>query len=402
MSTRTHSASRGRNVGPGFSRPVSELTMNTTASNDQIAATLEHVADTLAEQGANRFREGAYRHAAYALRGLDEPVTTILKRDGLEGLIRLPGIGRAISRAIRSIAATGTFPLLDRMRGESDPVALMASIPGIGRVLAERIHTLLGIDALEDLEMAAHDGRLERIVGFGPKRLATIREALAMRLGRRPSNGLTGEPPTVRDLLEVDAEYLDRAASGDLRRIAPRRFNPIHSAWLPILHTMRGERHYTAMFSNTARAHRLGRTHDWVVIDVDGDHDDEQYTVVTARTGAMRGLRVVRGRESECAAYYNVSHLSRRSRRAYVTGRQPGIGRALDRPATPAKRWPEYAQGAPVYSSGPPRSPDNDHAPQRGDRSRATQLSVFGADTPSRVRSGTDRANEEHGLHAGS
>jgi len=59
--------------------------------------------------------------------------------------------------------------------------------------------------------------------------------------------------------------YENRKASGQLVKIAPRRFNPSHVAWLPVLHTTRGRRHYTALFSNTALAHRLARTDDWVV-----------------------------------------------------------------------------------------------------------------------------------------
>jgi hypothetical protein len=68
---------------------------------------------------------------------------------------------------------------------------------------------------------------------------------------------------------------------------------------LAILHTVRGSRQYTALFSSTVRARALHRTHDWVVLYVrDGRAD--QYTVVTARLGPLKGKRVVRGREAEC------------------------------------------------------------------------------------------------------
>jgi putative hydrolase len=98
----------------------------------------------------------------------------------------------------------------------------------------------------------------------------------------------------------VDREYRSRAGAGELPMIAPRRFNPRREAWLPILHTERGPRHYTALFSNTARAHALGRTRDWVVIYADGALGERQWTVVTALSGVLRGQRVVRGREREC------------------------------------------------------------------------------------------------------
>jgi len=109
----------------------------------------------------------------------------------------------------------------------------------------------------------------------------------------------------VAELLDVDRQYREEASSGALPRIAPRRFNPGREAWLSILHTRRGERDYTALYSNTARAHELGRTHDWVVLYFDGTSAGErQCTVITAERAPLRGRRIVRGREAECLAYY--------------------------------------------------------------------------------------------------
>ena len=111
------------------------------------------------------------------------------------------------------------------------------------------------------------------------------------------------EQVPVEELLDVDGEYRRLAAKGRLPRIAPRRFNPTGEAWLPILHTQRGTRHYTALFSNTAHAHELGTTHDWVVIYRDDD-DHGRWTVITSQYGKLRGHRIVRGHERECARYY--------------------------------------------------------------------------------------------------
>jgi hypothetical protein len=73
-------------------------------------------------------------------------------------------------------------------------------------------------------------------------------------------------------------------------------------SWLPILHTQRGDWHFTALFSNTARAHDLDKTSDWVVLYFHTDHGPEaQRTVVTETSGSLSGRRVVRGREAECA-----------------------------------------------------------------------------------------------------
>jgi hypothetical protein len=71
------------------------------------------------------------------------------------------------------------------------------------------------------------------------------------------------------------------------------------------MHAKRGAWHFTALFSNTARAHELGRTRDWVVIYYyDQEHVEAQCTVVTETSGPLAGLRVVRGREAECAGLH--------------------------------------------------------------------------------------------------
>jgi hypothetical protein len=112
--------------------------------------------------------------------------------------------------------------------------------------------------------------------------------------------------PGVELLLEADREYREQARAGLLPRVAPRRHNPEGETWLPVLHKHAGPWHLTALFSNTPRAHELHRTYDWVVIFFsDGDKDDEgQATVVTEYRGSLKGSRVVRGREPECARHY--------------------------------------------------------------------------------------------------
>jgi hypothetical protein len=274
--------------------------------NQHVAGRLEEAARLLRDQGADPYRVNAYRCAAMTVRGSADPVDDVFRHKGLDGLKELRGVGDTISRAIRELLVHGRLPMLDRLRGESDPVSLLASVPGIGGLLAERLHDELGLETLADLEAAAHDGRLDTIAGFGEKRLAGIRDSLAHRLGRVrvPAASPTGSPP-VSELLDVDREYREKVSAGQLRLIAPRRFNPTGEAWLPILHTGRGARHYTALYSNTARAHRAGTTTDWVVLYHDDGSGERLHTVITAARGWLRGRRVVAGRERECLAFYS-------------------------------------------------------------------------------------------------
>jgi hypothetical protein len=282
----------------------------TFVQNSDIARKLREVALLLDEQGANRFRIQAYRTAAERLEQLDIPVSRIIEQRGTDGLQALPGIGVSLARSIHSLVATGRLPMLDRLRGELDPTALLASIPGIGPALATRLHDDLHIQTLEQLEMAAHDGRLRDIEGFGPKKLQGIIDSLWARLGRvrRPPPSAASretQEPSIEELLDVDREYRESAQTGALRTITPRRFNPKKEAWLQVLHTQRGARHYTAMFSNSPLAHQLKKTRDWVILYYDDNHGERQCTVITGRTAPFTGKRIVRGREADCASYYH-------------------------------------------------------------------------------------------------
>jgi predicted flap endonuclease-1-like 5' DNA nuclease len=275
------------------------------APNADVARRLEEAGTLLEQQQASPFRVRAYQNAAAAVRAQPVSVDQLYRDGGLEELERIPGVGQSIARAIREVLLTGRLSMLERLRGESDPVHLFATVPGIGPRLADRLHEELGLATLEDLEAAAHDGRLGALPGFGARRVAGIIAALELRLGRaRGGIPATAGAPPVAELLDVDREYRESAEAGRLPMITPRRFNPERKAWLPVLHASRGDRHYTALFSNTARAHRLERTHDWVVIYGDGDREERQATVVTAHAGLLAGRRVVRGREAECADFY--------------------------------------------------------------------------------------------------
>jgi putative hydrolase len=276
------------------------------ATNQRVADRLREAADLLQQQAANPFRVSAYRHGADTVAALKENVRDIFERDGLEGLVALPHVGRGIAAAIAEILRTGSWSQLERLRGSLDPDKLFQTVPGIGPALARRLHDHLHVDTLEALETAAHDGRLEGVPGVGSRRATAIRATLTNMLGRvRGPRPPIQDGPDVETLLEVDREYRVKAAAEKLPTIAPKRFNPDNTAWLPILHTTRGDWHFTVLFSNTARAHELNRIRDWVVVYFYDDHHQEgQHTVVTETRGPLTGKRVVRGREMECRDYY--------------------------------------------------------------------------------------------------
>jgi hypothetical protein len=289
-------------------------------TNAQIANILDEVADRLEAQRANIYRVDAYRAGAAVVRAHPSSIQDLALREGGEGLAALPQIGSSLASSIDEIAHTGRLGMLERIDGRMSPVELFKTVPGIGEELAERIHRELDIDTLEALEVAAHDGRLDAVAGFGPRRLEAVRDILATLLtrssrgrGRRFSElrqagasvvvPETAEArPDVALLLEIDRDYREKAEADELPRIAPKRNNPEGKAWLPILHRYEHGWHLTALYSNTDRAHELGRVRDWVVVYFERDGQEGQCTVVTEFRGPLTGKRVVRGREDEVAA----------------------------------------------------------------------------------------------------
>jgi hypothetical protein len=279
--------------------------------NQQVAHCLQEAAQHLEEQGANPFRVGAYLAAADTVANLDADIRALFDEGGIDALDALPRIGKGIAGAIAEMLITDRWRQLERLRGGEDDAGLFQTVPGIGHELATRIRDTLHIDTLEALELAARDGRLERVEGVGPRRLAGIRAALDEILSRQRQWRVLHQrkaplmEPSVSMLLEIDRVYREKAAAGALPTIAPKRLNPEGKAWLPVLHVTKDQWHFTALFSNTQRAHELRRTADWVVIYFyDAGHEEGQRTVVTETRGSLIGSRVVRGRELECREQY--------------------------------------------------------------------------------------------------
>ena len=152
------------------------------------------------------------------------------------------------------------------------------------------------LESLEDLEHALHFGNLF-VEGLGPRRKQMIAAILAERLGRPliTRSRKANSPPRAL-LLEIDRAYRERASSGLLRKIAPRRFNPIAEAWLPVMHVSREGSDFTALYSNSKRAPELNKTGDWVVIHYQRDGASEgRVTVVTQVLDPVGAHRVVHG-----------------------------------------------------------------------------------------------------------
>ncbi len=282
-----------------------------TAFNHEVSEKLREIAMLLQMQHANPFRAQAYLNAANTLDNLNEDVEELVQTKGFTGLTELPTIGPGIAQSIYEYVAMGRISRLENLKGESDPVAFLQSIPTVGQALAQRMYDTLHVDSLESLQKATRSGQLDQVEGLGVKRQEAIQAWLLKHFSeqqRHLQQAQQAKLLPVSLLLQVDDEYRSKAKAGKLPYLTPKRFNPENKAWLPILHTTHEHWHFTVLYSNTERAHKLKHIFDWVIIYFDDDlHQQGQHTVVTETHGRLLGKRVVRGREAECYEHYQAN-----------------------------------------------------------------------------------------------
>jgi DNA polymerase (family 10) len=147
--------------------------------NSDVVRMFEELADLLEIQSANPFRVRAYRSAARTIGDLPESLADILadKRRSLEDIA---GIGHDLAEKIKTIAATGSLPQLEELRGQVPRgVVDMLRIQGLGPKKAAALFKELSITSLDMLKAAAESGEVAKLKGFGEKTAKSILEGLA-------------------------------------------------------------------------------------------------------------------------------------------------------------------------------------------------------------------------------
>jgi DNA polymerase (family 10) len=166
-------------------------------ANDDVERALLEFAELLAIVGDDAFKARAYEKAARAVGGHHADLAE-LDDDGIRAI---PNVGRSIVVKIRNTLDTGTFPELESLRTKvPSGVRAMTAIPGFGPKKAMLVHQELGIDGVDELVVAAQDGRLAGLKGFSKKTEQNIL-AGASRLQTTERRVLLSEALDVADQL---------------------------------------------------------------------------------------------------------------------------------------------------------------------------------------------------------
>lgn len=158
--------------------------------NAEIAKLLRDIGFlTEIEDEANaQFKARAYYRAADSIDGLDTDIARIYNAGGLDALLQIPAIGKAIAGKIEEYLKTGKIHQLEEIR-QKIPVDInqLSSIEGIGPKTIKLLYQKLRITNLAELESAAKEGRLQTVSGISAKKEQDIlkRIAFAKKAGSR-------------------------------------------------------------------------------------------------------------------------------------------------------------------------------------------------------------------------
>ncbi|MCX6731376.1 MAG: helix-hairpin-helix domain-containing protein, partial [Candidatus Parcubacteria bacterium] len=191
-------------------------------SNQEIAKIFYEIAIYF-EMSDVPFKPQAYEKAALVLETLSEDVEKIYKKEGIEGLEKLPGVGKNIAEKIIEYLKTGKIKEYQNLK-KKIPVNLeeLTRVEGLGPKKIKILYQKLKIKNLKDLERAAKLHKISPLFGFGPKTEKNILEGIKF-LKRNKGRFLLGEIlPDVRiiyEKLKNLKEVKKISLAGSLRRM---------------------------------------------------------------------------------------------------------------------------------------------------------------------------------------
>jgi len=133
-------------------------------TNQQLAALFRSMAELLSAQRANPYRVRAYRRAAESILALEEDITVVGQRQGLE---EIEGVGKDLSVKIKEFLETGTIRTYEELKTPLPAeIKNWVSLPGLSESLVTYLHFRLAVRTLTDLEQLVRSHMLRTMPGF--------------------------------------------------------------------------------------------------------------------------------------------------------------------------------------------------------------------------------------------
>lgn len=150
--------------------------------NTKISEIFGEIADMLELEGdARKFEMLAYRKAAITVGTLQEDVGDMYRKQGIKGLMDLPGIGKTIADRIREYVETGRILKYEEMK-KRYPVDLasLTRIQGMGPKKAFKLYKMLGIRDMDGLKAALEKHKIKDLEGFGERSEEEIAKGISL------------------------------------------------------------------------------------------------------------------------------------------------------------------------------------------------------------------------------
>jgi DNA polymerase (family X) len=170
-----------------------------------------------------QFRARAYYRAADTIASLQENVIDIYSRQGVNGLLEIPAVGKAIASKIEEYLKGGKIQHLEELKAKV-PIDIdeLYGIEGIGPKTLKMFYDKLQIKNLADLEKAATEGKLKTLPGFTEKKEQDIFKRIEF-FKRGKGRLIIGEVyPLVKQIekrLQHIAGVKNAVAAGSIRRM---------------------------------------------------------------------------------------------------------------------------------------------------------------------------------------
>ncbi len=169
------------------------------------------------------FKVRSYRRAADVIAALSSNIDEIYSKAGIDGLLQIPSVGKAIGSKIEEYVTTGKIKYLEELESKTTiKVEEFYGLEGIGPRTIKSIYDNLGIRDIPALERAASEGRLRGIPGFSQKKEELILKKIQL-FRRSRGRYLIGEVyPLVKQieagLLKISG-VKNAVAAGSFRRM---------------------------------------------------------------------------------------------------------------------------------------------------------------------------------------
>src|SRR5919204_6319502 len=194
----------------------------------EVASVLREISQLLQLKGENAFKVRAYDMGADAFETLPpDPAAPggLYERVAKGTLTELSGVGKAIDQKVTELVRNGKLEYLEKLRLEFPRGALdLVQIPGLGPRKAATLIRELDVVNLDDLEKAAHEGRVRVLKGFGEKTEQSILEGIAKVRARQAARKPLWETRPLAEQLVASVRAVGGVARAEIAG-SVRRYN---------------------------------------------------------------------------------------------------------------------------------------------------------------------------------